>query len=91
MAGLDHPVLQLDQFTLHPEQFTEILAPTFLVLLRCRVDCAFCQLVDIAVFEFELQFLVVAVGQVAPYALDQVLVGCIQSILLCEGFYRRQA
>ncbi len=65
-----HPVLQLDQFALQPEQLAEIGAAGIRVL-----GAALAVFGEIAVFHLQFEFLVVAVDQILRHALYEGLLG----------------
>jgi hypothetical protein len=70
-----HPVLQLDQLTLQAEQLAEVVAPRVAAFQREVGRGVARQRGDRAVFELQLQFLVVAIDQVAVNAIHQGIVG----------------
>ncbi len=63
MAGADHPVLQLDQFTLQAKQLPEILAAALLVLRAVARGFFTRKFGQRAVFKLHLQLFVIAVDQ----------------------------
>ena len=67
-----HPLLQLHQFALQPEQFAEVLlpcAPVLLALFGAARDA-----IERAILEFEFELLVVAILQIVADAADQFVI-----------------
>ncbi len=71
VPGVHDPVLQLDQLALEAEQLLEVPVPVGFFFGAERAQAVGVDVGELAVFEFQLQLLVVAVDEVAVDALQQ--------------------
>ena len=74
MAGMDNPVLHLDQFALKAEQLPEVLVADVLVGIRLQRLGDAAGRERLPVLPLHLAFLLIVVDQVAVDALDEIIV-----------------
>src|SRR5688572_14006509 len=72
LARGHHPILQLHEFRLEPEQLPEVVSP--IVLLRLSIGCRSHAWERMVILDLHLQFFIVTVRKVAADAEDELIV-----------------